>query len=244
MSPPLRFHFRWPGAGRVERQGQHRVGAVRVHAPPSVAQPAPSPSVVLALWPSWVRDVASCPSRAGTSRTSEPVAAQSPSPSSCCGYSAGLVCTWYVDGPLLLTCDRDVSCGGNVRLAAVCCSVLLLVAVVVESASPLQASQREHLGAVRHLVLCNGEGYVARGDTTAHTHELAALYLAGYPCCPCSLPVDVRGVCVQLVAGLVRAWAMYVLLINASRQLHNKMLNCVVRSPILYVGTERRGVAL
>jgi hypothetical protein len=47
-----------------------------------------------------------------------------------------------------------------------------------------------------------------------------------------------------LVAGLVRAWAMYVLLINASRQLHNKMLNCVVRSPILYVGTERRGVAL
>ncbi len=39
----------------------------------------------------------------------------------------------------------------------------------------------------------------------------------------------------QFFAALVRTWSFYLLLLNASKHLHNRMLSCVVRSPISYV---------
>ena len=86
------------------------------------------------------------------------------------------------------------------------------------------------MGAIHHPVVCNGASL---------SYLLASLScLLVRVVCVRSLVTSraISVACVQLVTGLLRAWATYALLVNASRHLHNKMHNCVVRSPILYVG--------
>ena len=45
----------------------------------------------------------------------------------------------------------------------------------------------------------------------------------------------------QLIAGLIRAWAYFRLLVNAAKRMHGQMLEHVVRSPLLFFDSNPAG---